>query len=273
MRPASIPQSWSRCRQVSEESSGTVRRCQICNSGSVHDTVCMRLFAAGLLAAGLKDEAAGVYYSLLQEGADRAQQAELLRQCLACWSPDLHGQPDDSTFEKLSRFVERQNTFSWGRTIDIVQDAGFGDAFALRLCEELILRDVAEDSSTSKAEWAMQKEVILKYVQISRHSLASKQQMTDAALTSLTQHFVQQQQTQQSLQQQLQEHQQASLPQSEDKQPEHSEAGRAKTPWYKRRKSVAALGWAAASLLQHDSMALRTFKVASLLCMIHDPNR
>lgn len=67
-------------------------------------------------------------------------QAELLRQCLACWSPDLHGQPDDSTFEKLSRFVERQNTFSWGRTIDIVQDAGFGDAFALRLCEELILR-------------------------------------------------------------------------------------------------------------------------------------
>ena len=33
MRPASIPQSWSRCRQVSEESSGTVRRCQICNSG------------------------------------------------------------------------------------------------------------------------------------------------------------------------------------------------------------------------------------------------
>lgn len=109
--------------------------------------------------------------------------------------------------------------------------------------------------------------------QISRHSLASKQQMTDAALTSLTQHFVQQQQTQQSLQQQLQEHQQASLPQSEDKQPEHSEAGRAKTPWYKRRKSVAALGWAAASLLQHDSMALRTFKVASLLCMIHDPNR
>ena len=42
--------------------------------GSLHDTVCLRLFAAGLLAAGMKDEAAGVYYSLLQEGADRAQQ-------------------------------------------------------------------------------------------------------------------------------------------------------------------------------------------------------
>ena len=44
------------------------------SAGSVHDTVCMRLFAAGLLATGLKDEAAGIYYSLLQEGSDRAQQ-------------------------------------------------------------------------------------------------------------------------------------------------------------------------------------------------------
>ena len=34
----------------------------------------MRLFAAGMLAAGLKDEAAAVYYSLLQGGGDRAQQ-------------------------------------------------------------------------------------------------------------------------------------------------------------------------------------------------------
>ena len=48
--------------------------CGACIAGNVHDTVCMRLFAAGLLATGLKDEAAGVYYSLLQEGADRAQQ-------------------------------------------------------------------------------------------------------------------------------------------------------------------------------------------------------
>ena len=37
----------------------------------------MRLFAAGLLAAGLKDEAAAVYYSLLQGGSDRAQQVAL----------------------------------------------------------------------------------------------------------------------------------------------------------------------------------------------------
>lgn len=54
-------------------------------AGGVHDTVCMRLFAAGLLATGLKDEAAGVYYSLLQEGADRAQQVV----CSHCSSLDV----------------------------------------------------------------------------------------------------------------------------------------------------------------------------------------
>ena len=43
-------------------------------AGSSHDAVCIRLFAAGLLAAGLKDEAAGVYYSLLHGLADRAHQ-------------------------------------------------------------------------------------------------------------------------------------------------------------------------------------------------------
>ena len=44
------------------------------HAGSSHDAVCIRLFAAGLLASGMKDEAAGVYYSLLHGLADRAHQ-------------------------------------------------------------------------------------------------------------------------------------------------------------------------------------------------------
>ena len=59
--------------------------CIVSTAGSAHDTVCLRLFAAGLLAAGLKDEAAGVYYSLLHEGADRAQQVA----CSHCSSIDI----------------------------------------------------------------------------------------------------------------------------------------------------------------------------------------
>lgn len=59
--------------------------CAVSTAGSVHDTVCLRLFAAGLLAAGLKDEAAGVYYSLLHEGADRAQQVA----CSDCSNSDI----------------------------------------------------------------------------------------------------------------------------------------------------------------------------------------
>ena len=65
---------------------------------------------------------------------------------MSCWSSDPHGQPDNATFEKLSYFVVLQSTFSWGKIIDIVQDAGFGDGFALRLCEELILRQARSQS-------------------------------------------------------------------------------------------------------------------------------
>ncbi|KAL0031370.1 hypothetical protein WJX79_007043 [Trebouxia sp. C0005] len=155
---------------------------------SAHDDVCMHLFAAGLLAAGLKDEAAAVYYSLLQGGSDRAQQAELLRQCLSCWSSDPHGQPDNATFEKLSHFVVLQSTFRWGKIIDIVQDAGFGDGFALRLCEELILRQARQSGSdTDTAEWSMQKEVLMKYVQISHQGVATQQQLTDDIVSCLEQ--------------------------------------------------------------------------------------
>ena len=56
-----------------------------------------------------------------QAGADRAQQAELLRACLRCWTGGACVEPDANTVEKLAQFVEGQATFSWGQIIDIVQ--------------------------------------------------------------------------------------------------------------------------------------------------------
>ena len=114
-------------------------------------------------------------------------------------------------------------------------------------------------------------------LQISRQSVASKQHLTEAAMKSLAHQVVQHRQVQQSLQQQLQEHQQlhhqqASL-QAEGKQPEQPKADRAKPPWYKRHKSVAAVVWGAASLLQHNNVTLRSLKVASLLYIVHDHDR
>ena len=114
-------------------------------------------------------------------------------------------------------------------------------------------------------------------LQISRQSIASKQQLTDAAVTSLVHQAVQHRQAQQSLKQQLQEHQKLQdhqqACQSEGKQPQQSQADRAKDRWYKRHKSVATVVWGAASLLQHNNLLLRSLKVASLLYVVHDHDR
>ena len=57
--------------------------------------------------------------SKLQMGADRPQQGELLRRCLACWG--AHGSADGVTFQKLSTVVEQQAAFSWAQILDIVE--------------------------------------------------------------------------------------------------------------------------------------------------------
>ena len=117
-------------------------------------------------------------------------------------------------------------------------------------------------------------------LQISRQSIANKQQLTDAAVTSLVHQVVQHRQAQQSLKQQLQEYQklqdhQHATPhcQAEGKQPEQPKADRAKHQWYKRHMSVAAVVWGAASLLQHNNLLLRSLRVASLLYVVYDHDR
>lgn len=92
-------------------------------------------------------------------------------------------------------------------------------------------------------------------MQISHHSLANKQQLTDAAMTSLTQQLCQERQERQA---------QQSLPQQPAK-PDDT-----KQPWHKRRKTVAAVVWGAASLLQQNNILLRSLKVASLFLLVHD---
>ena len=115
--------------------------------------------------------------------------------------------------------------------------------------------------------------------QISRQSLASKQQLTDAAVTSLAHQSIQQQQMQQSLQQHLreqqllQQNQQASPPAQGKQQQEQTRDDKAKPPWYKRQKSFVAVVWGAASLLQHNNMILRSLKVASLLYIVQNHDR
>ena len=70
-------------------------------------------------------------------------QAELLKQCLSCWSSEASGCPNAVTFQKLAAFIQSQTSFSWGSTIEVVQAAGFEEDFVLRRCEELIVRSAA----------------------------------------------------------------------------------------------------------------------------------
>ena len=46
----------------------------------------------------------------------------------------------------------------WGQILDILQEAGLGTAFALRLCEQLLLRDSPEPAKAS-AQWVEDKKV------------------------------------------------------------------------------------------------------------------
>jgi hypothetical protein len=72
------------------------------------------MFARGLFDAGYRDKAASVYYTLLQSGVDRSQQADLLRNCLSCWtSSEEDSDIDAPLIQKLSQLVEQQHTFSW----------------------------------------------------------------------------------------------------------------------------------------------------------------
>lgn len=108
--------------------------------------LCLQAFAQGLLHSGYRDKAASVYYSLLLSVNDRAQQAELLRCCLACWSQpaassggggagvpallaaEAHapaaltngcggggGAADGHMVEQLIRLFSRQSALTWGQ--------------------------------------------------------------------------------------------------------------------------------------------------------------
>ncbi|KAK9819867.1 hypothetical protein WJX72_003454 [[Myrmecia] bisecta] len=142
---------------------------------NAYDMMALQLFAKGLFDAGYRDKAASVYYTLLQTGVDRTQQAELLRQCLACWTAGQDREPDATTFEKLAQFVEAQQSFTWGQIIDIVQEAGLGVRFTILLCEQLLFKTQRSEGNVMELqEWRKQKELLVKYVQIFCEDLAAQ---------------------------------------------------------------------------------------------------
>ena len=132
--------------------------------GDAYSAVALKFFANSLAAQGFPDRAADVFYGLLLD-ADRQQQAEYLRLCLACWGHKGHGGGgggkgggdgagggdggggvDGAVIAKLADFVERQRCLGAGAAVDMLASeggGGVGRAGALRLVEALLARAAA----------------------------------------------------------------------------------------------------------------------------------
>ena len=106
-------------------------------------------------------------------------------------------------------------------------------------------------------------------LQIAHQDVASKQQLADDSLRTLTQQVNQQQQAQQALQQDMQQ-QQGATEGSQHKQRQDSKNRHPKQPWHKRRRLTCAVVWGAANMVPQCTVPLRLLKVASLLYVLHE---
>ena len=71
---------------------------------------------------------------------------------------------------KLLDFVEKQQAFSWGEIVEIMHQSHVNEHLILCLCEALLVKD-----DPDPALWRMQKDVMLKYIQIRCHDLQERQ--------------------------------------------------------------------------------------------------
>ncbi|RMZ53969.1 hypothetical protein APUTEX25_002546, partial [Auxenochlorella protothecoides] len=156
--------------------------------GNAYDELALVAFARGLFLSGLRDRAAHVYFSLLQEAlcskSDVPQAAALLAQCIGCWAGEpgkgVHVDADRHVIEKLSGLVAtsgqgsgQQAALTWTQVVDLAGTAGLGDTFALSLCEHLLFRrgpgmapPVGHQPSPAQEQWSLEKNLLLKYTSI-----------------------------------------------------------------------------------------------------------
>lgn len=154
------------------------------HTGNAYDVIAIRHFAEGLRRSGYVDQAANVFYRLLQHGEDRSQQAETLKQCLACW---MDGEPDEQEGEyavvaKVAQFVETHQPFSAAQIIDLMREAKISTIFTLKLCNHVLSRMSAE------SDWQKYRDVLVKYVQLSCQDNLEKLRSVEQRLASVESH-------------------------------------------------------------------------------------
>lgn len=210
---------------------------------NAYDERSLQLFAEGLFQAGYRDKAASIYYSLLQAGADRAQQGELLRKCLECWQAGSDGDggiADSRTFTKLAEFVSTQRTFTWSQIIDVAAEAQLGDVFTLRLCEQLL------SSNSADGPYDESLAILMKYVQVLN---ARTQSRLDA------------------LEQQQQQSSRRARPPAGGDASSGGSSSQPRPKWLNNR-AVASAALLATTVAQGYNPWLQFARVASLLCVL-----
>jgi hypothetical protein len=171
---------------------------------NVYDRLVLDMFARGLFENGYRDRAAAVYFHLLVTEEDKAEQATLLKKCLACWSSEIHSSTftvatsavDSHVFEKLVQMIDtKESHFSW--IIEVSSEAGLGNAFVAKLCQHILFPQLSSSASSSSGlcdsslpgggrgvarskrkgnlPWETEKEVLLKYCFVLTSSLKEEQ--------------------------------------------------------------------------------------------------
>lgn len=154
-----------------------------------YEPIALKFFADELKRSGQLDQAANVYYRLLRFGDDRAQQADALKQCIACWLAQDDGaavaegqQQQEGPQQgcgggargrgvvlKLAQFIRDQEQFSTGQIMDIMQEAHMDAALILQVCDHLL-------SSGSDTDIRKQLGLLVKFVQLSCGQVSSQVQ-------------------------------------------------------------------------------------------------
>lgn len=227
---------------------------------NVYDMPALHLFAKGLQESGQRDKAAAVYFTLLQAGADKAQQAGLLRQCLACWNMGAAGSDVGAqdtamqdTVEMLVAFVEQSDGPSAAQIVDIAQEANLDHNFITTFCEYLLFRPGSRsDTGLSSTQWRNEKQMVVKYVQVSCSHIARQQEIADSRMLQV----LQMQEEARWLQEIVPERQQNSS----------TPPGRKGSTEAKLAASVCLI---ASSLLQPEHTAVRVLRAVSVIALAH----
>jgi hypothetical protein len=185
------------------------------HTSNAYDRIALDMFARSLYDNGYRDKASAIYFYLLTSENDPCKQSSLLRRCIACWKElgdaslsitrdsgvvlsttrfadeedaqtDGHEDDDVHVYDKLTQIVRHQASFSW--VIEIATDAGLGEDFIIGLCRHILfpprsmrsysLNSLADNDMASNElalPWQVEKEVLLRYVQVLTSNLNEKQ--------------------------------------------------------------------------------------------------